>query len=394
GEGRTVAPEEGVRRLEVKRYAEISPDLVWRVADHDRNFDVRFSDGIDSRQRAGGGLRTVTVRGRRYRIAVMFRTEGDLTCLVPAGHQDTIEKLGGLRRGQIISVEGTTVGTRGTMRLVLVDRLLTGQGESSSIKHQLIVGWPDSPRRARPKVIRGPGEYNLEFPCRYRKEETESVVLMVDAMPREEFERIMARRERQEEGEGARAERSRRYSLLPPEKVYRHIQSGNRFSVRFKDQVKAVTARVPRTIDVSRGREVRLGGAVETYTGLLCLIRAEDRRLLRSARNLVQGLDITVKGTTLPARGGMKPVLVDEIEFPWVMYESPNVWLVKIFWGDQQPRMLYRVGTYRLQFPCRHAENRAELLALELREVRIIKGEVEGEEPRGENVPPRESRGE
>jgi len=396
-QGEAVEPLTEIRRIVLKRYVELAPLVVWRAADADARADVRFEDTFDRAGPARGVLERVRLGPRAYRIVLVALTESRLTCLVPAGQSDTIKKVLNLNRGQEITVEGTVVGRIGAHRAVLVDRILTGHDERSQVEHELVFRWPGQ-RGALPKLITKPGDYSVEYPCRHKKGEVERATVLVEQLPRKwflaELERRRAAEAAAQEGEEPQEGEApeKRYDTYRPEAVYRHAADGSILNVRFTDRVKGRAVGVPRAVPVPRGRAVRVGYAFDTYVGLTCIVPAQDAPLVELAARLIPGQDVEIKGTILPPVGAFKGVLVDELVLQGLEgpTETPDVWVVRVFWGEEEPRMFYEVGTYPLQFPCQFVEGRAEMLVAELREVRVIKGEREGAPQQGEVLAPEE----
>jgi hypothetical protein len=380
-----------IRRMEVKRYLGVNPEVVAKAIMRGVNRDVRFEDSFEAAARASSGLRTIPLRGQRYRIAVMFRTQNGIVCLVPADQEDTIQKMGPpnpMRVGQKLTIEGTTLGMAGGLRTFLVDRVLTGHEERSIIQHELVLRWPRSRQQVQPKMIRQPGEFTTQFPCRYEQGETEQVRFVVQRRVRKEFMKQLqqeqeAARETQE-GEGREPEpepREKRYDKYEPAAVYKHIMRDNVLNVHFIERVRGEPPRTPRRLTLPNGRRLRVGAAFDTYTGITCLVRAEDEKLTDLAQRIIPGQDVEVWGTTLPARASYKPMVVDRLNVPGTTRpgESEHVWVVRVFLPDQKPKRFYQVGSYALDFPCQHVDDRTERLVAELREIRVIRGEAEGE---------------
>ncbi len=387
--GRVMEPLTEIRRIVLKRYARLAPVAVWEAAERGVGLDVRFSDSFNGAGRARGALRTVRLGKRYYRIGALFGTENALTCLVPANQTDTLKKVAGFHRGQEITVEGTIVGAIGERRCVLVDRVLTGHDAKSVIEHELILGWAEEGGVAHKKIVK-PGEYTVEIPCRNRKGQSVTAAVLVEQFPREWFLKQMERRGAA--GEDMWEGPPKRYDRYSPEAVYRHAADGALRHVRFEDRVKGRAPGFPRTVRLPGRRLIRIGRAFDTYTGLTCLMRARDHAAMQLARRLVPGQDVEVKGTILPPAGGYKIVLVDELVLPGATgpTESPEIWVVTVFWGEEEPRMFYEVGRYLLDFPCRFVEGRTERLTAELREVRVIKGRRRTPAPGKEELKPQE----
>jgi hypothetical protein len=387
--GEAMEPEtEEIRRMEVKRYLGLSGQVVAEAIVRGVTRDVRFEDTFEEATgRVSSAVRTVRLRGERYRIAAMFRTQNDIVCLIPADQQDTLDKVGPpnpMRIGQKITIEGTTLGMMRGMRTFLVDRVLTGHEEMSVIEHELILRWPRSRRRAEPQRIAEAGEYTTEFPCRYEEEKTERIRLVVQRREREAFMEEL-RRQREAalpEEEGAREEQpeqEKQYSTYEPAAVYKHIMRDNVLHINFNDRVRGEPPNIPRQLTLPNGRRLRIGTAFDTYIGITCLVPSSNEELTDLARRVIPGQEVQVWGTTLPSRASYKPMVVDRMELPGTTRpgESEHVWVVQVSLPGEDPKRFYEVGSYALDFPCQHMENRTERVVAELREVRVIRREVE-----------------
>lgn len=371
--------DEAVRRMEVKRYLGLTPDVVAKAILRGVQRNVRFNDTFEEAASPSRAVQRVRMGGRTYRIGVMFRTGNDIICLVPREQQDTIQKLGPpnpMRTGQRITVEGTTLQRVGGMRTLLVDRVLTGHEQESVIEHELRIGWPGY-RGVEPRTITEPGEHIVEFPCRYDQEETESIRVVVEQRDREQFLAQLEEEGEAEEEDTEGEEEEKRYDRYDPSAVYKHIMRGNVLNVQFEEMVRGNPPRTPDRLRLPNGRNLRIGTAFDTYTGITCLIRQSDEDLVDLAERVVPGQSVIVWGTTLPSRRSYKPMVVDKLELPGTTRpgQSPHVWVVKLHWGEETPVRFYQVGSYGLTFPCRHVEGRPERVLVELREIRVIKSE-------------------
>ena len=388
--GEELAPDEGVRRMVVKRYTTLGPEAVYRAVNSNVLADVRFSDEFDGPVRLTGALRFIRIGDRRETVGAAFSTQSRLCCLVPLEAKEQMEKLRELAKGQTITVEGTVAGIVAAAKCVLVDRVLTGAEKQSDIHHELLLEWPGV-AAARPKIIVEPGEYESKFPCRWQAGQFETAVVLVEETSRmgflEELRRLEeAARELAEEGEeeGKKAPAVKVYNLYRPEAVYEHARNDNQLDVRFQDRVKGPTPPSPNLAQVRlRGQApVRIGYAFETYMRITCLVPRENEDLLDRAKRMMRGQEVLVKGTVLGQVGAHRAVLVDELELPSVKgeVETPDVWVIKIFWGKAKPLMLWQPGTYTRDLPCQFVDRRTERLQITLQEVRYIGGKKEGEE--------------
>jgi len=394
-----VAP---VRRLIVKRYIPLTPSAVWKTADAGTaQADVRFTDAFQRALPAPNSVRTVRVGDKRYRIAMVVQTESDLSCLVPIEQRDTIEKIAEFREAQQITVEGTVIGVVGMRRSVLVDRILSGDADKSIIKHELLLSWPGTGQKV--KSIQAPGEYTVEFPCRYAQGKVETFFAVITQRNREDMKALLKARAQEAAEKGDDKEKKappKQYTTYRAENAYKYAVTGQTLNVRFKDTIKgpAVGSKRRHVRDVPRGLQLlrlrgvpplRIAVAFDTYIGLTCVIPERNEKLVAQADRILPGQEITIKGTIVRPLGTYKLVVVDDIEFPEGIgeVEAPDVWVVTIFWDPQTPKIFYESGSYSIMFDCRHVEGRKEQLQAELREVREILGEVKKEDKPKEGEP-------
>ena len=376
-------PQERVRRIIVKRYTAIGAAELYRAIGENVRADVRFRDEFDRPVQLTGALRTVRLGGRRVRIGAAFRAEKDICCLVPLDARDQAQKVRDLRRGQMVTVEGTVLGIIAGNRCVLVDMVLTGAQQESVIQHELILEWP-ARQRVRPELITEPGDYEVGFPCRWQEGEEETVRVLVEQRVRAEF--LAELKELEEIARGGREEKD--YRLYKASAVYDYARDDVRIDVSFEDRIKGPTRRYAdlNVVRLRGRRPIRIGYAFDTYQQITCLIPDRDEELLDRARRALPGQDVMIKGTVVGRVGAYRAVLVDELDFPSLngVAETPDVWVVEIVWGEQRPMPIWRPGTYRRLFPCRFVEGRAERLDITLREVRLIGGRKGGKEGAGE----------
>ena len=379
----SVAPEVEITREVVKRYIDLDARAVWQAADADDRADVRFADFFKGLPSGAGRRETLTVGRSRYPIALRFMTQTELCCLVDARRQDMIRKVRGMAEGQEITVEGMIVGRRGALKCVLADRVLTGNEKKSRIEHELVVRWPNT--KEKPKLIVKPGTYKIAFPSRYKPDADEEFTIAVKRHKRDELLAQMAKeaaqRERDEAKDsptkGTKPPRKKVYGKFQPEAAYRLAGGARPTHLEFQDTYRG---RTPATRDVRQlqlpgGRRLPVGYVFDTAAGISCIIHARDRHLLALVDRLVRGQKVTVRGTALGRMSALNAVLVDEIDLPavaGVREIPPFLWLVTLKWGDEPPKRLYEIGTYRISLPSRHAEERKERIELELREVRLV----------------------
>ncbi|MFP4029043.1 MAG: hypothetical protein ACLFWL_14730 [Candidatus Brocadiia bacterium] len=363
--------EENVRRMVVKRYTTVEPSLVYRLCGKNTRADVRFTDSYEGERRV---RRTINMGGERYNIVREFQTGKDLICMVPAEQKDTIDRLENAQTGQNLTVEGTTFGQRGAGHYVLVDRIPGGKGTQSSIGHQLRVVWQEETREPVVKMVEQKDLKNrtlrrsFNFPCRH-KDGNEKLELLISQVPRKVFLSRLQKDDKEEEGV------EKKYNSFRARSVHEQIQRGKVVDVEFKDRVRGNPPRIPRVVRGPNRRRVVIGTAFETYDELTCLVPRENRVLLKKAERLLEGQTVIVRGTTRPPLRSYNPVIVDEIEIPGLsgQKEKADIWIVRLIWNDDQTKMLYKVGTYRFDFPCTHAEDETERIQIDLEEVRVIR---------------------
>ncbi len=393
GEGRESeqkAPKEkSVRRMEVKRYMGVSPEVANRAITRGLNRHVRFSDTYEGARSAPRSLRNVSLDGKRYRIAAMIRTGSNLFCLVPADQKDTINKLqqsNGIAVGQKITIEATTLGMAAPGGVLLLDRMITGEGEKSSIEHQLVLRWPQA-RGVEPIRINEPGEHSVSFPCRHERGDKAKIRLVIKQRDRKKFLAEIKKKKakttdesKDEEKKGDEEEEDeedKEYRRFEASAVYRQIREGNRLDVEFEDKAKGTPPSVSRSIRLPEGRRIRLGAAFDTYTGITCLVPQKEEKMVELVNRLIPGQRVKIWGATLPPLDEYRPLIVDKIEIPGSTkpQQSDSIWDVTLFWSDIDSVRFYKIGSYNLTFPCQHEEDRQERLNIELREVRVISEE-------------------
>jgi hypothetical protein len=145
-------------RLEMGRgtkvYRQFAPVVVYRYAGGSEPTNVDFNDKVAAiaAPPLPADLRSVMTwrEGRRVRMPVScgFRTEGGVTCLVPATAPTLCYQARGAVPGEPVLVRGTTIGQIGGRNCVLVDYLgFPNQGSGREGDSWLVtVGWPGGPR--------------------------------------------------------------------------------------------------------------------------------------------------------------------------------------------------------------------------------------------------------
>lgn len=384
-------------KVPVKQYKTLSPADVYRAAIDNIQADVRFRDGFAGRTGVPNAVRQVTVQGFDYPVAVAFRTEVDLVCLVPAPNEEALRALFAvpeqwpltaatldgpmvLNVGQQINIEGTIVGATIGEKYVLVDAILLGAERPPATQRELQLFWPTMPQ---PEIISAPGMQTLTLPCTYAEGETVDVRVIVRAMQPEalmaELARITAERE------GVTAAR-KAYGQYDPGVVYRHARDGNPLNVDFTDTVNRIIGYSLAT-DIAAAPALRGGSRVAVTVGyafrtsnqLTCLVPADMPTLMGRAVSALPGEEVHIRGTIIG--GPRAAVLVDYIGFPAQEAEG-DTWLVNIEWPGLAPRVFWDYGYYELVgLPCQHAPGRFEALRVFLTEVRILKFEMPAEAP-------------
>jgi len=385
-----VTPWEEQKRVVVKRYTELAGDNLLRAVKESWREDVRFQSSFDSRlPRLARNLRRIELGGRSRGIAAAFMTENQLCCLIAQGDQETVRRVAGLTRGQIITVEGVVAGPIGLRNCILVDRVLTGEEAKPTIEHELVLGWPGV-KGVKPQLMVKPGEYAVEFPCAWQKDAVERFTVIVEQKRADAFKEELRQREK-EGDEGDKEPPEKQYVTFEPRAVYGLAKASSREKVRFVDGF--VSGNVPesralRSLPRGRLRPLRIGYVFDTKRGLTCAVPASSPLLVERALRIVPGQSITIEGMVYGPRDGFRVVLVDNIEFPGVKgkSETADIWVVRVIWPGERPKLFYEIGTYRVALPCQFVEGRKERLIAELREVRVTRvpekeGEGEGTKP-------------
>jgi len=378
-------PDEGVKRVVVKRYTTLGAEAVWQAAGGGVRADVRFADTFVEAVPVSPAMRLVQLGQRRVLMGRAFKTESDLWCLVPRDlAEQQLTTIRSLMKGQSITVEGTIVGIIAAHRCVLVDMVLVGSEEASTIDYQLALNWPGR-QDVKPNLIIKPGEYQVEFPCQWQKGAVEKLTLLVQVRERARF---MEQLKELEGAAGTEESKPKVYDLYKPEAILEHARENHQLNVRFEEHIKGPAPRDARVASVRlRGQQpVRIGYALDTYTGIVCMIPAREVELVDRASMAISGQQVAIKGTIVGQVGAYRVVLVDDIDFPSLQgaAETPHVWAVQVFWADAAPMLLWKPGTYTEEFPCQFVKGRTERVVIALQEVRLIKEKQEGEGARGE----------
>lgn len=378
--------EKSVRRMEVKRYVGVSPRLVSKAITRGLNRDVRFTDTYEGVRRPPQNLRRVTLDGEKYQIAAMVSMGRNLYCLVPEDQEETLSQIrqsGAISEGQKITIEATTLGMAAPGGVLLLDRMIVGEEGESSIDHELVLHWPNA-QGVDPIRITEPGEHSVSFPCRYERGEEEIIRLIVRKEDREEFLAKIeeesgddTEEESEAEGQDDGEVEEKEYREFNARGVYDQIRQNNRLDVQFEDKVKGSPPRVANRIRLPNGRRVRIGTAFDTHIGVTCLIPARKEKMVELVEQAIPGQEVKIWGTTLPSQREYRPMLVDKLDLPGTTepQTKSNVWDVTLLWDDIDSVRFYKLGNYKLTFPCQHKDEREERLGVKLREVRVISGD-------------------
>ena len=167
----------GEQAREPRTYERFEAASVYRLAARGRQADVRFEDLFKRVATAERLLREAVVKGRgRFGIGYAFDTYSGLTCLIPLGSREQLEKARLSLPDQRLAIEGTVVGKLGAYYCVLVDEIefpdLEGKLEKADI-WEIRVFWGEE----TPKRFHVPGSYLLNVPCQYAEGMVEQIAL-------------------------------------------------------------------------------------------------------------------------------------------------------------------------------------------------------------------------
>ncbi len=375
---------EEVRRrfLPNKPYLQLDASQVTSLARDGRQVDVRFGTEFVSRTRVPSGDRQVEVRGNTYNISHAVRFQNDILGLIPSGHDDTIARAADLRSGQLVTVYGIVMRRRAGDNYFLIERLLTREDRIRPEAGYLL---RLRGTRGTVKSISAPGEYSLEFPCRYEPGAVETVRVSVTAVSRRELDRRLAdilgatndSEEAEQEGidESEDVLPEREYTFYRPAFIYEAIGRGESLDAWFTGTFRRRVRNFPAGVTDYEGRRIRIGGAFETGPGpIVCLVPARNEEQLQKLNFLLPDMDVRVRGTTLRTIGGDRLFLADELDVPGLIEppEPDHHWIVTVRPGSDRPLVFYREGRYILRFSCRQHGEREEVLGAELLQRQII----------------------
>lgn len=380
-------------KVPVKGYKALAPPDVYRAVTAGFQVDVRFRDAFASSTRMPEAARRIVLGDMAYVVAVAFRTEGELVCLVPRSSPDALRTLFGLppdwpltdavlsremvlNAGQRITIEGTTVGTIVGQSCVLVDSVLLGHAASAPTEREVLLYWGG---QSEPRVISKPGEHSIDLPCSHVDGETATLELAVRSLRPERLQAEVAGLVAGLEG---LPQETKAYGQYSAGIVYRHAGSNNRLNVEFDDVVAGRLA-LPLPAEIAaapafRGgapMRVPIGFAFDTRSRLTCLVPQDTVSLMGRATGILPGERIHVLGTITGVQGARNCVLVDYVGFPDQEEAAGDgaTWSLSVQWPGQAPIVFWEDGYYEVRLPCRHAPGRAELLGVLMREFRTVK---------------------
>jgi hypothetical protein len=384
-------------KVPVRRYKTLSPADVYRAAAEGFQADVRFRDAFARGTTMPEPARQIVLGDATYLVAVAFRTEGEMVCLVPRSSPDALRTLFGLpadwpltdavlsremvlNPGQRITIEGTVVG-----RIVGESSVLVGQAVQAPTQREALLYWG---RETEPRVISEPGESSIVLPCSYVEGETETLKLTVQALRPDQLQSEVARRIA--EVEGLPQER-KVYGEYAAGTVYRHAGSNNRLNVEFDDAVGGrlglpLPAEIV-TAPTLRGGVVMqapIGFAFETRSRVTCLVPGDQASLMGRAVGVLPGESVHVLGTITGVQGARNCVLVDYIGFPDQEQagEDGRTWWLSFEWPGQGRLVFWDDGLYDVPLACQHAAGMVERLRIILHEFRTV--EVKAPAPAAE----------
>ncbi|NLW50620.1 MAG: hypothetical protein GXY85_07210 [Candidatus Brocadiaceae bacterium] len=387
----TAAPVVGEVKIPVRHYKSLSPNVVYRAALDGVNADVRFRDAYAGRADVPAGLGTVRARGGDHPVAVAFRTQAGLLCLVPSTGLEALRNLFRLppqqpltpqvlrgplavNAGQQITVEGALVGKGTAQKLVLVDSVFTYDAQVPEVQREVELLWQGA---TAPFVIDRPGRVAVSVPCAAVPGQTVEAAVTVEALsPDALLDRLAAVTAVREGRPGTR----KAYGQYDANTVYRHASADNPVNVDFTDTVSGVfRTGLPRELLTVRALrndmlvDLPTGLAFEVASQVVCLVPSDMPTPLARASTAVPGERVRIRGTTAGRRGGYSIVSVDYVGFPEQDAEARDAWLVRLEWPGTRPREFWDFGLYRLSdLPCPGAPARTQALQVFLSEFRRL----------------------
>ncbi len=378
--------ETRIRTIPHKNYFKLTSRQINRLAEERREVGVKLEGRFNSTE--SPPARNVRVQDVSYNIARAVRLAGNLVCLVPEDHIDSLALADELERDQEVTVYGIILGRRGGDTYIVSERIIDPGAAEGVQRPQAGYELTLESSQRDSLLVNSSGEHTFEFECRNQRGETEKLRVLVTEVTRQEFDRRMEQLSAEDDAEEVEADEQpevqveieRTYSRYEPVAVYRAIGEDRSINAVFSDSVRSVLTRdYPSRIRDEKLGEMRIGGAFETRTGpILCLIPENNPAALERLDYLLTDMAVSVKGVTLRAMRGERLFLVDELSIPGLIEppETDNVWIVTLALGDEITRF-FELGEYRLTFPCTHEEDAAEPVRAELRKVQIIEMDVE-----------------
>jgi hypothetical protein len=385
-------------QVPVKQYKILLPSDVYRAALSDVQAPVRFRDAFVGQIPVPAAAAQVTVGDAQFFTVLAFRMQSGLLCLVPSSNAEAVRMLLGfapeqpvtpqdlagpliLNMRQQVTIEGTVVGTIAGEKYFLVDSVLTGAEPSVPTSRELQVYWPGV---AKPKVISEPGNYTLNFPCKYGEANSMDVKFSVEDLHPAALREALARQAAEREGVPGAA---KAYGEFDAGVAYRYAIRGEPVNVDFTDHIARIVGfRLP--AEVATAPAVRagtlvaapVGYAFTTDVGVTCLAPADQPTLMARAAGALAGEEVRIRGTTTGLQGGYACVLVDDISFP--SQEAPGAargtsWMVTIQWPGGQPKTLWDYGTYAfVDLPCQTQAGQPVVMQVVLSEFRTLQVEL------------------
>ncbi len=393
-------PEQGEAetvKVQAKQYKEIAPQYVYQAARENIQADVRFTDTYAERTVVPEGAQRVELGARLYFNVAAFRTGAELVCLLPLSAQEGLRTLLGisadreltpqalnepvaLNRGQVISVEGTVLGTSAGTKYVVVDRMAPGELGPAEVRREVHLFWPT---RAEPRIVTQTGASTFEFPCTHEDGAVDVVDISVETVTQSQLDARLAQRQSEREG---RTEGRKTYGQYPAETVYRYAQEANPLNVDFSDTVaRVVAAPLPRALQAAdtfregRPAQVPIATALRTESRTMVLIPQTWPTVIEQARAAVAGEPVRVRGTVIGPIGPYNCVLADSLTFPGRRSAQDGYWWVELDWaGMEVSPFFWDYGQYTLDYlPCQNVNGRRETLRVlisEFSQVRVPAG--------------------
>lgn len=164
----------------------------------------------------------------------------------------------------------------------------------------------------------------------------------------------------------------RDYNNYNEDAVYTLSNEARVQPVRFRATCGEKLKYLPRSVRRMRVGKgiIDVGYAFQTEGDILCVVQKKDENLAKEADNLVKGQQLTIEGVTLPAEGGYKLVLVDNLVTGNKSAQTGVATEVIITWPGEKPKLLKQAGTYTLTLPDPNVKGKTISFKVELRQVR------------------------